>query len=99
MAYGDSESYENYRAAFLDWVYCGKPRTGVTYDIMRRTRSQFKLALRYCKQHADMLRADAHATALMSKDFNRFWENINKCNNDKIKKYTPVLDGCSGENE
>ena len=62
---------------------------------MRRTRSQFKLALRYCKQHSDMLRADAHATALMSKDFNKFWKNINKCNNDKIKKYTSVLDGCS----
>jgi len=45
-------------AAFLDWVYCGKPRTGVTYDIMRKTCSEFKLALRYCKQHSDMLRSD-----------------------------------------
>jgi len=46
-----------------------------------------------------MLRADAHATALMSKDFNKCWKNIIKCNNDKIKKYTSVLDGCSGEND
>jgi len=68
--------YRCVRAAFLDWVYCGKPRIGVTYDTMRRTRSQFKLALRYCKQHSKMLRADAHATALMSKNFNKFWNKI-----------------------
>jgi len=47
-----------------------------------------------------MLRGDARATALMSKYFNKFWKNINKCNNDKIKKniYISVLDGCSGKN-
>ena len=47
-----NDKHDTARAAFLDWVYCGKPRTGVTYNIMRRTRSQFKLALRYCKQHS-----------------------------------------------
>ena len=49
------------RNAFLDWTFCGKPRTGPSHNLMKTTRAQFKLALRYCKQHADMLRADAYA--------------------------------------
>jgi len=66
---------------------------------MRKSRSQFKLALRYCQQHSHMLWANAHANALTSKDYNGFWKSINQSNNDKSKKYTFTLDGCVGENE
>ena len=68
-------------------------------DLMRKSRSQIKLALHYCQQYSDVLRADAHATALTSKDCNRFWKSINQFNNNKSKKYTFTLDGCVGENE
>jgi len=44
--------------AFLDWVSIGKPRQGSLYDIMKRTRSQFTLALRCCKQYENTLRVD-----------------------------------------
>ena len=93
------DKHDTATATFLDWMYCGKPRTGPTYDLIRKSRSQFKLALCYCQQHSDMLRADAHANALTSKDYNRFWKSINQSNNDKSKKYTFTLDGCVGENE
>ena len=46
--------------AFLDWTFCGKSRRGPRHNLMKTTRAQFKLALRYCKQHADMLRADIY---------------------------------------
>ena len=63
------DKHDTARATFLDWMYCGKSRTGPTYDLMRKSRSQFKLALRYCQQYSDMLRADAHANALTLKAY------------------------------
>jgi len=36
------------RLAFLDWVMIGKPRLGAEFQLMKTTRAQFKLALRYC---------------------------------------------------
>ena len=34
---------------------------------LRRTRAQFKLAVRYCKQHEDAIRADLYANSLVDK--------------------------------
>jgi len=42
-------------------THCGKPRSGPSHNLMKTTRVHFKLALWYCKQHADMLRADTYA--------------------------------------
>ena len=49
------------------------------------------------KQHADMLRVDSYANCLSSLDYNKFWDNIRKTNNNKVKKYMDVIDGCIGE--
>jgi len=55
------EKHSAARGAFLQWAYMGKPRCGFEYYHMVRTRSAFKLALRYCKQNEEMLRVDAYA--------------------------------------
>jgi len=52
------------RAAFLDWVEDGKPRQGPLFFLMNRTRAAFKLAMRYCKQHETMIRADNLANSI-----------------------------------
>jgi len=39
---------------------------------MSRTRAAFKLALRYCRNNEDMLRANACAKNLADKDFKSF---------------------------
>ena len=72
------------RDAFQDWACFGKPRQGSLYDRMKKTRSQFKLALRYCKQHEDTVRADALADSMRNKDYNKFWNTIRKCNNKML---------------
>jgi len=59
-----SDNHELARNAYLDWLCCGKPRFGPSYLHMSKTRAQFKLALRYCKQHEDMMRADSLANSL-----------------------------------
>ena len=64
---------------------------------MKTTRDQFKLALRYCKEHADMLYADTYANFLATKEYDQFWQSIQKGNNGKATKHTKVRDGCMGD--
>lgn len=87
------------RAAFVDWIIAGKPRHGPEFLLMRKTRASFKLALRYCKQHEEFLRADALANSLADKDYNKFWNCIRKVNNGSATKYTHTVDGVTGETE
>lgn len=90
------DKYDAARSAFLDWVQAGKPRQGTLNSIMRRTRAHFKLALRYCKQHEDTLRADALAGSLAANDFKDFWKAVRQCSNSKAANYAHVVDGCTG---
>ena len=59
-------------------IYAGKPKFGYYFDCMSKTRSVFKLTLRYCKRHADELKADACAESLLDKDSRKFWNNVYK---------------------
>jgi hypothetical protein len=43
------------RNAFLAWVMVDKPRQGLEFMLMKNTRAQFKLALRYCREHENMM--------------------------------------------
>ena len=91
------EKHRVARSAFLDWVADGRPRNGPIFTLMSRTGAAFKLALRYCRDHEDMLRADACAKNLADRDFRSFWCNINKFNNGNSTKYANTIGGCSGE--
>jgi hypothetical protein len=52
------EKHNLSRQAFIDWVSAGKPRQGHAVIGMRKTRAAFKLAIRYCRQREDQIRAD-----------------------------------------
>ena len=43
------------REAYLVWVYDGKPKHGLHFETMKRTRAIFKLAVRYCKIHIEQM--------------------------------------------
>ena len=60
------------RATFLDWVAAGKPRQGPVSVLMNKSRAAFKLAMRYCKQHEDMIRADNLANSIADKEYRAF---------------------------
>jgi len=51
----------------MTWMDMGKPRSGHYADNMRRTRATFKLALRYCRNHIEELKADACAENVFKK--------------------------------
>lgn len=93
------EKHEMAREAFLEWVSAGKPLTGALAFRMRRTRASFKLALRYCKQHEDQLRADACANSMQGHDSKAFWRNVHKISNTKVTKYATAVGNAVGEND
>ena len=66
------DKHDAARAAFLDWVAVGKPRQGPVFVLMNRSRAAFKLAMRYCKQHEDMIRADNLANSIADKEYGAF---------------------------
>ena len=87
------EKHGEARSAYLEWMVAGKPRQGFSFVLMNKTRAAFKLALRYCKQHEDMMRADSYARSLSSKDFKSFWSGIHKNSNAKAAQYANVVGG------
>jgi hypothetical protein len=91
------EKYDISREAFLDWVYCSRPRFGAVFTRMSRSRAAFKLAFRYCKKHEDQLRADACAKSLDFRDSKGFWSKIKKINCDKATKYANCVGGVTGD--
>ena len=62
-----SQKHKSARDAYLAWRTTGKMHGGPEHWLMRRTRAQFKLAVRYCKQHEDAIRADLYANSLVDK--------------------------------
>ena len=57
---------------------------------MTRTRAVFKLALRYCKQHEEELKANACAENLFDNDPRKFWNNVYKMSNSNAKSLVLV---------
>jgi hypothetical protein len=85
------------RDAFREWAGIGKPRQGVEFDTMKRTRAQFKYALRFCKNHEEQLRADAYARSLSDNDYYRFWKDIQRSSNGKSTKFVNCVGGSVGD--
>ena len=48
---------------------------------MKRNRAIFKLALRYCRNHIEEMKADACAESLLNKDVRKFWDSVYKISN------------------
>lgn len=94
-----SDKHKLARQAFLDWVWHGKPRLGPIHLCMRRTRAAFKLALRFCRQHEEYMRAEACATNLVEHDYNKFWSSVSKISNSKATKYANSVGGAIGEED
>ena len=65
--YVHDKHYEAHNA-YLDWLRDAKPHYGLLFYRMQRTRASFKLALRYCRQNEQQLRADRCASNLSNKD-------------------------------
>ena len=86
------------RSDYVVWRDAGKPRSGTPCSNMRRSRLQFKYALRQCRMNEDAIRADKYAKSLLDKDILSFWKHIRKSNNARVPLAT-TIGGITGENE
>ena len=55
------ESHQYARYNYVIWRDLGKPRQGSAFELMRRSRLNFKYVLRQCKAREEMARADSMA--------------------------------------
>ena len=88
-----NEKHTMARAAFMEWIYAGKPRQGPEFLAMQNTRSAFKLSLRYRRQHEQEIVADHLAKNMSDKHFDKFWDAIRNCNNSKSTVNAYVING------
>lgn len=84
------------RQTFLDWVWAGRQRVGYLYESMKRTRAQFKLALRYCRNNEDTLRSDALADKFLNNKDN-FWKSVKNTSNKKMTVHSSTINGITGD--
>ena len=89
------ELHTEARHAYIIWRSNGKPRFGPTCELMRRTRLNFKYALRQCQRSEDRIRADAMAESLDNGDAMSFWRSVKKVHN-KAVPLAAVVDGNEG---
>ena len=66
------------------------------FDLMRHTRSKFKLALRYCKLNEESLRCNSLARDFLSKPGD-FWKKVKKQSNSKMTKFANSVNGATGD--
>jgi len=93
------EKHDDTRQAYFFWLENGKPRFGVLFDDMQKSQAKFKLALRYCREHVDEMKADACANAVFDKDAKRFWHEVYKLSNVKATTNVSTIAGKVGDRQ
>ena len=77
------------------WCSCGSPSTGVVASIRRRTRPQYRSAIKDCVRKHDETVASQMASALFVKDNVSFWNIVKKASS--VGKSVPSsIDGVCG---
>jgi len=63
---------------------------------MKRTRATFKLAVRYCKNNIEQIKADACAVSVLDKDCRKVWNSVYRMSNVKANKNIVNVGGAVG---
>ena len=59
------------------WETCGKPNSGLVYDLRRDSKYKYKLAIRQAAELKDMDLDDEISQLYIAKDMNKFWKKWN----------------------
>ena len=93
-----SDKHNSARQAFIEWIYAGKPRIGPEFELMKRTRALFKLALRSCRQKEDQIRCDNLAKEYLTNSQN-FWRLVKLTKNGNMTGTVSNIGIANGDDE
>lgn len=68
------------RLCFQLWILHGKPRNGIYYENMLKSKKDFKYKLKWCQDNEQKIKMDILASCHESKNFSKFWKETNKLN-------------------
>ena len=68
----------------LNWKEEGMPRNGICYERMKKSRTDFRSALKHCQENEQRLRNEKLVSSFQNKDFRSFWRNISAKQKSKI---------------
>ena len=79
---GWSDFVSDARAAASDahniWQQWKKPKNGPVFELMQRTRAQYKYAIRFCRKNEKRIQADTLASSLSGRNYNSFWKTVSR---------------------
>jgi hypothetical protein len=76
------------------WVDCGRPRTGIVADIMRKTRLAYHYAIRRVKRMENDIISDRFANAMLDNSGRDFWSEVKRMRSNKSCS-SNIVDGCT----
>jgi hypothetical protein len=79
------------------WIDCGRPRSGVVADCMRRTRAAYHYAIRQARRDEENIVRERIAEALLSDPARNFWKEVKRIRHKK-NNYSKNVDGYTDEN-
>ena len=63
------------------WRQWNKPSSGPVFQLMQRSRAQYKYVVRLCRRHKSQTKVDILGQSLATKSFSTFWKMTSKTNN------------------
>jgi Reverse transcriptase (RNA-dependent DNA polymerase)/Endonuclease/Exonuclease/phosphatase family len=76
------------------WIECGRPKTGVTADIMRRTRASYHYAIRCVKKNEQKIVRQRFAEAVLNNRDRDLWSEVKRINGNRAAPAS-TIDGHS----
>ena len=89
---GHTPGWSEYVASFKEkslfwhdlWVQCGRPKTGVVSDIMRRTRTDYHRAIRHVKKNKQAIINERFAASLLQNSSRNFLSEAKRIRRNNI---------------
>ena len=76
------------------WLECGRPKSGVVADIMRRTRASYHYAVRRVKKNEQEIVRQRFAEAALSNNNRDIWSEVRRINGNRAAPAS-TIDGQS----
>lgn len=90
--------YEIAREKYLEWHINGRIRNGQGFEDMKKSRTDFKNALKFCRRNELMIRKENFLNKFRACNKTVFWKEISKLKGSAVKHVSPIDGNSVDEN-